>query len=153
MTSALYGAAMDNPMACMPYEMHAPVPEEIHKCPGCGALWERWEDCSSWQHDTGIFRVSHKDPVAEHCCPRCAADSANRSDVVQFVEQRGIESEVLAYAMIKDGEGEFEPEYVPRLWALAKCITPAEDFWPTVLDYIGEFHRSAFYEFRRRNGV
>lgn len=153
MTSALFGPALDNPMACVPHALPAPVPEEVHECPSCGALWERWEDCSSWQHDTGFARVSHADPVAEHCCPLCAADSANKDEIVQFVEMHGIEAEALAYVLTKDGDGALEPDYVPRMWSLAKCIMPSDDFWPTVLDYIGEFHRSDFYEFRRKCSV
>nr|MBR4279815.1 hypothetical protein [Clostridia bacterium] len=153
MTTALLSRMMDNPMAAIPTASAAPVPEEIHQCPGCGAVWEKWEEYASWQHDSGFVRYTSMDPAAEKCCPVCAARAASRETIIGFCELMQIEAPVMADALCKDGEGQLEDAYIASLWAMVKRIAPEDDFWANALDYIGEYHGSQFYDFRKEYGV
>lgn len=153
MSAALYDLVMDNPMAVVRNETPSPIPAAVHECPCCGTIWERWEDCGSWQHDSGFVRFSHRDPISESCCPLCATDHAPRDLIVSYIEREGIMGQVLSYAMLTNGEGRIEPGFVPALWAMAKQIDPAADFWSTSLEFIGEYNRSDFYQFRKENGA
>lgn len=153
MSAALYDMVMDNPMAAVKKGLPPPIPVAAHECPCCGAIWEQWEDCGGWQHDSGFVRYSSRDPISEECCPICATNSAPKDVIVAYIERKGIMGPVMSYVMLQNGEGRIEPDFVPRMWELAKQIAPDSDFWTTALEFIGEYNRSDFYEYRKEMGA
>ena len=152
MSAALYDLVMDNPMAVVPH-LTDPVPVAVHECPSCGAVWEQWEDGGKWELDSGFVCYDHADPIADKCCPRCAADDADRETLIGFCEAAGIRAEAMGAGLCRDGVGVIDEEAVDPLWRFAKAIAPEELYWEHVREYIAEFHRSKLYEYRRVNGV
>lgn len=153
MSAALYDMVMDNPMAAVRRELPQPVPAAVHECPCCGGLWEQWEECGSWQHDSGFVRYSHGDPVADNCCPLCANYNVPKDVIIDYVERKEIMGPVMSYVMLVNGEGRIEPDFVPTMWAYAKKIDSASVYWTMVLEYIGEYCRSDFYDYRKEVGA
>lgn len=152
MSAALYDLVMDNPMAVVP-RLDSPVPEAVHECPSCGAVWEKWEDGGRWEHDSGFVRYMEADPIADKCCPICAADDASREVLIGFCEAADIRAEAMGAGLCRDGVGVIDTEAVEPLWRFSKAIAPEESYWEHVREYIAEFHRSKFYDYRRDNGV
>lgn len=68
-----------------------------HKCPHCGEEWEEGMD------EDGVLRYwSPTDdvstyPIYKDYCVACAADNATDDDLIRFVEENDLESEVMAW--------------------------------------------------------
>ena len=144
---------IDNPMVTgygFPKEEPAPMPTETAHCPRCHLQWMRMPETVAenimrpWEAYTGVMWITAPDhPVGRTFCRDCAIWAATCKDLIEYVEEHGLQREALEYVLIDglDWARKISAEWVPALWSTLQLKLCEDD---QLRDYINDMHAEPF---------
>lgn len=115
---------VENRMVVGDYERDA-LPDLIHVCPSCKSEWDYYfdepSDNGAWY--CGTRRVKEM-PFNQRVCARCAAYARSNDSMLRFVEQSGLEAEIIRYGFPQMTRGQREKD-LKAFYVTMRACNPA----------------------------